>query len=140
MDTDDCLCTALRRAALASTALYDEALAPTGLKVTMYRLLKKAAEGEPPSISELAQRMGLDRSTLGRNVRVLEREGLVALRPGGADGRERTVALTAGGRDALAAAVPLWRRAQRDMRARIGGRDAELLDLVGAIDPGPSTA
>ena len=140
MNTDDCLCTALRRAALASTALYDEALAPTGLKVTMYRLLKKAAEGEPPSISELARRMGLDRSTLGRNVRVLEREGLVVLRPANADGRERTVALTAGGRSALEAAVPLWRRAQRDMRARIGGRDAELFDLVGAIDPGPSNA
>ena len=139
MSTDDCLCTALRRAALASTALYDEALAPSGLKVTMYRLLKRAAEGEPPSISELARRMGLDRSTLGRNVRVLERERLVALRSV-EDGRERAVTLTAKGRAALEAAAPLWRDAQRDMKHRLDGRGAELLDIVRAIDPGPRAA
>ena len=139
MSTDDCLCTALRRAALASTALYDEALAPSGLKVTMYRLMKKAAGGEPPSISELARRLGLDRSTLGRNVRVLERERLVALRSV-ADGRERAVTLTAKGRAALEATAPLWRAAQRDLRRRLDGRDAELLDIVRVIDPEPRTA
>ena len=100
MNRSDCLCTALRRAALSATALYDDALAPSGLKVTMYRLLKVAA--------------GFEASE---------------------DERERVVALTARGRAALERAVPLWRAAQRDLERRLGGRGAELLALVGSLDP-----
>jgi DNA-binding MarR family transcriptional regulator len=78
--------------ARASTALYDEALAPSGLKVTMFRLLRKIEATPDVTITGLAEMLGLDRSTLGRNLKVLERQGLVRL-PSGQDARARNVAL-----------------------------------------------
>ena len=90
MIRSDCLCTNLRQAALSATALYDDALAPSGLKVTMYRLLKVAAGLERPSLSGLAHAMGLERSTHRRNARVLERDGLIRFDTS-EDERERVV-------------------------------------------------
>ena len=135
----ECLCTGLRQAALVSTAFYDAALAPSGLKVTMYRLLKTADGGDPPSISELAHRMSLDRSTLGRNARVLVRDGLIVL-AASADARERHVVLTPKGRKALKIAVPLWRKAQRDLDRKLDGRGTELLALLEALEPTADTS
>ena len=129
MENGPCLCTALRQAALASTAHYDQVLAPSGLKVTMYRLLKNLHALDRPNISHLAERVGLDRSTLGRNVRVLERDGFVA-RVGSDDERERLIALTTKGRNALEQARPLWAKAQRQMARRLDDRAAELLEIL----------
>lgn len=72
----------VRRAARALTDAYDDALKPLGLKVTQFSLLRTVARMETPSLTALAQEMALDRSTLGRNVGVLQREGLVELSEG----------------------------------------------------------
>ncbi len=82
MDPVACYCVNVRRAALALTARYDEALAPHGLKVTQFSLLHAVKRRGHPNLTELAEATGLDRSTLGRNLRGLEALGLVALSPG----------------------------------------------------------
>ena len=116
MEDTVCICTSLRRAALATSEFYDNALRPSGLKVTMYRLLKRASEAGRPNISELSRIVGLDRSTLGRNLRVLERQNLIRFE-GARDERARVVVLTPEGEVALAKARPLWAGAQDDHAA-----------------------
>jgi DNA-binding MarR family transcriptional regulator len=123
MDPVACVCANARRAALALTARYDAALAPHGLKVTQFSLLHAVARRDAPNLSVLAAATGLDRSTLGRNLRVLERLGVVALSPGD-DQRDRVVGLTAPGRARLREATRTWRRVQDELGAALGA-DAE---------------
>ena len=119
MTDEPCLCTTLRQAAQAATEIYDRALEPSGLKITMFRVLRRLSEADDPSISELARIVELDRSSLGRNLRVLQRAGLIKFADG-EDERATIVSLTRQGHAALEAAKPLWRKAQARMRASLG--------------------
>lgn len=121
-----CYCTRLRRAARALTEHYDAALAPAGLKVTQYSLLRAIGRLDAPCISDLAEATGLDRSTLGRNLRVLAKEGLVAM-ASGADERARLVGITAKGHAAVALAQPLWDATQERIAARLEPVEREAL-------------
>lgn len=105
-----CACLQARMTARALTRLYDEALRPTGLKVTQLSLLAAIDRGVTGSISALADMLALERTTLTRNLKLLGDAGLIAPRTGG--GRAVTHALTDLGRDALARATPLWRMTQ----------------------------
>ena len=102
-----------------ATEAYDRALEPSGLKITMYRVLRRLSEAGKPTISELARIVELDRSSLGRNLRVLQRARLVKFAEGD-DERTIIVTLTPQGREALEIARPLWRRVQAQMRAALG--------------------
>jgi len=108
-----CVCAALRRAARTVTAAYDAALAPSGLRVTQFGVLRTLARLGPLPVSRLAREATLDRSTMGRNLDPLERQGFVVITTGTADGRERVVRLTPSGVGAIAAALPHWRAAQK---------------------------
>ncbi|MBB5055137.1 DNA-binding MarR family transcriptional regulator [Afipia massiliensis] len=119
MDMDTCICTGLRQAAFDITEIYDSYLEPSGLKITMFRVLRRLSSAEQASITELAVIVGVDRSTLGRNLRVLERMNLVAFEEA-EDARSRTIVLTALGRTTLAKATPLWVKAQTKMRSVLG--------------------
>ena len=132
METVDCICTTLRAAAQAGTEFYDARLKPAGLKVTMFRLLRQIQRTPNATLTKLAKGMALDRSTLGRNVRVLERQGLVAMSTGD-DGRSKELFLTAEGLRALAAALPLWEQAQSDMKALLGPETDRLVETLRAI-------
>jgi len=123
----------LRQAALAATQIYDEALEPSGLKITMFRLLRRISEAGQPTISELARIVDLDRSTLGRNLRVLERSGHVQL-AGGQDERSKIVSLTARGRNKLGKALPLWAKAQQSMQARLGAEKAAVYGILSKLN------
>lgn len=107
-----CLCSTLRRATRALTATYDAALRPAGLRVTQFSILRMLERLGPMPVTRLAAEAVLDRSTMGRNLDPLERRGFVRLTVNAADQRERVASLTEAGRDALVAAVPLWREAQ----------------------------
>jgi DNA-binding MarR family transcriptional regulator len=127
---DDCYGTLLRTVARRTTALYDEALAPAGVNLAQFALMRKIARLEGPSLTSLAQSAGLDRSTIGRNVHVLERAGLVRLVPGD-DHREAAVRLSEAGSAALAQALPLWHKAQDRLRSAFGTAAIERLrDLL----------
>lgn len=114
-----CACSRLRRAGRAVTQLYDDALAPAGLRVTQFALLRTLARNGSMTISALAQAMLLDRTALSRNLDPLVARSLVAVAPG-RDARTRDIALTAAGRRALAAGVPHWAVAQERVARHIG--------------------
>lgn len=125
-----CLCTQLRRASRGVTRLYDDALAAVGLGAAQFSLLRHVQRLGQPSISVLAEAMGLDRSTLGRNLRVLEEQRLLQLGEG-RDLRAREVRLTEAGLQRIDQALPLWEQAQHEMTAHLGeDRRAELMRLL----------
>jgi DNA-binding MarR family transcriptional regulator len=115
----NCACVRARTAARAVTRAYDEALRPVGLRATQLAVLVAVAAQEAMSITALANVLGMDRSTLTRNLRPLEKEGLIAR---GNEGwrRSRTLSVTKAGRSRLSRAVPLWSKAQQALKRRLG--------------------
>ncbi|MCJ2015681.1 MarR family winged helix-turn-helix transcriptional regulator [Methylobacterium sp. J-076] len=118
-DIDACTCGVLRRAARAATAIYDQALRPTGLRVTQFAILRILDRRGPLPVTRLAAEAGLERTTMARNLDPLERRGLVRIVAGEADARSRLTELTDAGRSALAEALPHWRGAQADLARRV---------------------
>ncbi len=121
-----CNCQALRQAARRATQFYDHALAPSGLRVTQYPILAWLAGSGPMTLKALAEKMVMDRATLGHNVRPLQARGLVALAVG-ADRRSRLVELTDAGRSVLESARGMWRDAQRSFERSFGAQEAAAL-------------
>jgi DNA-binding MarR family transcriptional regulator len=129
-----CACIRARRASRALTAMYDSALRPVRLKITQFSELRNVHRLQPVSISALAKEMALDRSTLGRNLLVLQRRGLVALSEGD-DLRERSVKLTPKGTATLEKALPCWQRAQQKVERTLGAEGAAtLFELLGELE------
>ena len=108
------------------TRFYDQALAPFGLRITQYPILVWLASAGPASMSVLAERMVMDRATMGHNLRPLEAQGLVTLRAG-EDRRSRVVALTEVGRAKLRQARPAWQAAQERFEAAFGTENSAAL-------------
>lgn len=123
-----CTCFRLRRAARLLSRHYDHALAPAGLNVNQFSILRRAGEGAQP-LGVLARKLGMDRTTLTRDLKPLLAQGRVAL-VAGADARQRCVRLAAPGRRALQRALPLWRAAQAAIDAGVG------IDAVDALHAG----
>ncbi len=136
-----CTCGNLRRAMRAVTQAYDAALAPSGLRATQFNVLVAIAHIGRPPLSRLAEALVMDRTTLSRNLRPLERDGLVAIAAGG-DRRTREIRLTPKGRKALERALPLWERVQGRMRAGFGRKRWQALrgDLDVAVALGLGAA
>lgn len=114
-----CYCSHLRAAVRRTTAVYDHALAPVGVNIAQFGLMRRVDRAGAVSLTELARISELDRSTVGRNVRVLERLGLVRQAKGD-DLREASVRLTAAGEAALQQALPLWEAAQAHVEMALG--------------------
>lgn len=132
-----CACVRLRRASRAVTGLYDQALEPTGLKLTQFSALRTLQRLGPVNISVLAEEMALDRSTLGRNLLVLKRRGLVRLGDG-EDMRAWSVALTPKAERLLEAALPGWSAAQDHVRRTLGAKGMEtLFALLAKLEAAP---
>ena len=119
MSHEQCFCMNLRSAAQQLTRVYDEALAPAGVSANQFSLMNLIRTAENPTMKDLAEASDLDRSTLGRNLRVLEKRSLVAMQVG-SDARTRVIALTGEGRAALRRATPLWQQLQDDLGGRLG--------------------
>jgi DNA-binding MarR family transcriptional regulator len=107
-----CVGLTVRQAARRVTQIYDEALQESGLSVAQLGLLAVIATNEDDRMAALAERAGLDPSTLSRNVRGLERDGLIEIATVEKDLRRRAVWLTESGIRRLHAALPAWQEAQ----------------------------
>lgn len=114
-----CACYKVRKAARAVTKLYEEVLRPIGLRSTQFSLLMASRILGPVTVVKLAQATVIDRTTLTRNLQILEKRGLIEIEPG-EDRREREVTLTAAGMEVLAKAIPLWEEAQNRVRQGLG--------------------
>ncbi len=126
LNSSECYCVLLRGASRRITAVYDAALAPVGISVAQFSLLRRIRRAQPVSLTELARLSELDRSTVGRNVRVLERMGLVVAHPA-KDQREAALALLPAGEKILADGAPLWDAAQAKVEAALGPAGVESL-------------
>ena len=109
----NCACFKLRSASRAVTRAYDKALQPLGIKATQFTLLNAIGITAPISISVLAEKLSMDRTTLTRNLRPLERRGLITSVSG--HGRSVELALTEAGRALLEAGKPRWSEAQGNL-------------------------
>lgn len=119
-----CLCFNLRKASRLVTQAFDRALKPAGLKVTQFSVLMGVRARPGARLGRLARALGLERTTLTRNLELLASRGLVTLAPG-QDRREQTVSLTPRGAQALEAALPHWRQAQEQMVQLLGPQGME---------------
>jgi len=114
---DRCLCKRTRAAARAITRFYDDEMRATGLRPSQVEVLVTVAAKEELSIGALSDELGMDRTTLTRNLRPLEAGGLVAT---STKGRTRLVRMTGAGIDALIGAAGHWERAQAEMERILG--------------------
>lgn len=128
-----CTCGSLRKASRRISQFYDAALAPVGIKSTQYSILsevQRASLAGPLTMCELATAMVMDRSTLGHNLRPLERDDLVKLRLSSDDRRKRYVELTRKGRSTLLRGRRLWRQAEGRFERIFGKQPAADLRAV----------
>jgi DNA-binding MarR family transcriptional regulator len=128
---EQCNCLALRQAARHVTQFYDQHLARSGLRTTQFSILAKLQALGPLSINELAAHLVMDRTTLGRNIRPLTREGLIEIAPGRADRRVKEVRLSKAGVARMRAAMVAWKKAQARFEDAVGPRRAS--DLRGLL-------
>lgn len=128
-----CTCYRLRKAARRITRIYDRHLAETGLTANQHGILSELARHGALTMGRLSALIGMDASTLTRNLRPLLERGLISVAPA-RDRRARHVSLTRAGGDRLDAALKPWRAAESAVMRALGQRDAALLnDLLARL-------
>jgi DNA-binding MarR family transcriptional regulator len=133
-----CSCFAARRTARLITQHYEQHMKPTGLTVTQFTMLAMLSLAGPQRTSQFASMLGLERTTLTRNLRELRARGWVA-EPGTADRRVRLLAITKRGAAAARGALPHWREAQKSIARRLGQSAIQALTSASqaAAESGP---
>lgn len=126
----NCACFNVRKAARAVTQLYDNILKPTGLRGTQFTLLVALSIRGNIGISQLAEVLVMERTTLTRNLKPLEKQGLIDISEG-SDRRTRTVRLTAEGREKIKETTPYWEQAQEIITEGLGSSDMK--DMLSRI-------
>jgi DNA-binding MarR family transcriptional regulator len=130
MSTENCMCFNLRRATRAITKIYDNALKPAGITSSQFTLLSIVAGNQPISMLELASDLGMDRTTLTRNLQLLIRDELVEAQTGD-DQRQRLIKLGPKGRKRLDSAERCWQSVQSKVVDAFGQTEAQ--DLLQAL-------
>ncbi len=126
-----CTCAMLRRASRRVTQVYDQALKPFGLSLNQYSLLANLLRSEGISITDLAERLDMERTTLTRNLKPLETAGWLRVKAG-PDRRSRALEILPEGRAVVEQAFPAWQQAERRFRKSMGRDEAaELRQLLG---------
>src|SRR5499425_3504027 len=115
-----CNCLALRQASRHITQFYDQLLAPSGLRTTQFSILIRLKRAGPMTINALAKALVMDRTTLGRNILPLEREGLIDVVPGKRDRRSKELQLSEAGAARLRTALKGWAEAQAQFETVFG--------------------
>lgn len=130
----ECNCFAVRAAARHVTQFYDRLLAPSGLRTTQFSILAKLARKGPLTINQLAADMVMDRTTLGRNILPLERDGLIEVAPSAEDRRAKALHVTKSGQRRLQAAGKAWMEAQAQFDTAFGTtRAADFRAILHAV-------
>ena len=122
-----CNCLALRQATRHVTQFYDQFIGPLGLRATQYSIIARLHRKGAMTINALAADLVMDRTTLGRNIRPLQRDGLIAVAPGETDRRRKELQLTRAGLQRFQAAQKGWARAQTEFERTFGAKRAKAL-------------
>ena len=132
--SEECNCFAMRAAARHLSQSYDRFLAPSGLRTTQFSVLARLKRRGPLTINALAEDMVMDRTTLGRNILPLERDGLISIEPTASDRRAKELRLTKAGEKRLQAALKGWSQAQARFETVFGTeRAGDLRKLLRAV-------
>lgn len=116
------------------TQFYDQRLSPSGLRTTQFSILVMLKGLGPMTINALARHLVMDRTTLGRTMLPLERDGLISIEDGTRDRRSKELALTKAGVARVRRAARLWVKAQAEFEQKLGaGRAAELRSLLNEV-------
>lgn len=116
---DVCACHKMRETSRKIARMYDEYLRPAGIKATQFTMLAVVAGQDEATLTDLAKTLGMERTTLSRNLRPLERNGLIEISAEGYR-RARSANITAEGISTMEKALPLWRSAQKTLKRRLG--------------------
>lgn len=119
-----CVCFNLRKASRVVSQFYDQYLRQAGMRGTQYALLAHVDGRGGVSITELGDLLGMEHSTVTRNVELLAAKGQVSVSVSPDDARRRMVDLTPAGRDSLDRARPYWLQAQSTMEERLGAEES----------------
>src|SRR5271156_1836706 len=122
-----CNCLALRQATRHVTQFYDQFLAPSGFRTTQDSILARLQRKGPMTINALAAELVMDRTTLGRNILPLQRDGLIAVGPGKSDRRMKELRLTGAGETRFRAGQKGWSEAQARFEEGFGAARAKAL-------------
>jgi DNA-binding MarR family transcriptional regulator len=127
----ECNCLAIRQAARHVTQFYDQLFAPMGLRATQYAILSRLRQHGPMSINALANLLVMDRTTLGRNILPLQRDGLIEVAASAKDRRRHELRLTEAGVKRHREGLKHWEEAQQRFNTVFGDeRAAALRDLL----------
>lgn len=129
-DDVPCICGRLRRASRTLSRLYDAALAPVGMNINQYAVLRNLSQMERPTLNAIAERTAHEKSAMWRTLQPMIRHGWIAVEPG----RIQHFSLSDAGRAQLDQARPLWAEAQSRISEILGGRDAALIELLHEIE------
>lgn len=116
----ECSCNMMRKSARKITQFYENNLREAGIKPTQFSILATLANTGPIQLTQLADRLVLERTSLTRNLNVLERNTWIDIQPGEEDSRQRVVSLTRNGYKQLDCAIPYWQKAQKAIAKDMG--------------------
>ncbi len=116
----ECSCNMMRKSARKITQFYENNLREAGIKPTQFSILATLANTGPIQLTQLADRLVLERTSLTRNLNVLERNTWIDIQPGEEDLRQRIVSLTRNGYKQLDCAIPYWQKAQKAIAKDMG--------------------
>lgn len=125
-----CYCKNLRDFTRKMTAIYDNELAPYDINIAQYSLMMLVINNNPVSLTRLGEIAGLDRSTVGRNVAVLVRQGWLQIDRDGDDKRQQQVSINPEGKALISQALPAWQRCQHIIEERLGADSVGLLQQI----------
>lgn len=121
-----CLCASLRKATRVITRRYDEYLKPSGLKITQYSVLANINRNPGVTVSELANLMVMDQTTMTRNLQVLEKQGYLEIKEDVNDQRAKSIFISEAGKKKFKEAQPYWEEAQLELEKNLGKLGFEL--------------
>ena len=124
-----CNCYAIRQVSTKITKIYDEALVESGLKITQYAILKYISILKNTNLTKLSISMGYNRTTLGRNIRILERKELIYLDMG-KDKRELDIRITKNGLKILNVAAKCWKKINTEITKKLGINKKKMIEEI----------
>ena len=130
LDPSHCVSNNLHKTARAVSRVYAEEMRPAGLARSQFAILEHLARGGALAVSELADGLYMERTTLTRNLKPLEHAGFVARKPSDTDARIRLVEITGEGRSRLTLARRHWRNAQARLLKLFGEDEWRALEAT----------
>lgn len=121
-----CYCLMLRRAASSVTDMYDKALAEYGITLNQFSIIINLNNMSMATTTELAQQIGLERSTLVRNLKAIMAMGYIE-NVSGENERNNHLRVTSSGRHLLKLTIPVWQSVQDKISESLGSKNAALL-------------